>query len=124
MEEFIFENSSGICRTEIRDFVSACPQCQVSTPYTTLPQVRPIIENAKLDRFIADSIDMRKYADQNDGFKWILNIVDSYLKFAWSVALKEKSASAYLEAFKAIFLIEGTPKIYTVTTAQSLKMPL
>ncbi|KAI5151317.1 hypothetical protein ENBRE01_2052 [Enteropsectra breve] len=54
MEDFIFQNSVGIQRSEIRAYVSACSQCQIATPYTTLPPAKPIIENEKMNRLIVD----------------------------------------------------------------------
>ncbi|KAI5153275.1 hypothetical protein ENBRE01_3159 [Enteropsectra breve] len=77
MESLIFDNASGTSRKEIREYVSNCRVCQASTPYNTLPSIRPIVEVAKMEWLIADAVDMRAYSEHNDGVIWILNIVDA-----------------------------------------------
>ncbi|KAI5152176.1 hypothetical protein ENBRE01_2627 [Enteropsectra breve] len=111
MESFIFANACGISRKEIRNYVAGCRVCQASTPYTTLPPVNPIVETAKLERFIADAIDMQAYSEYNDGIKWIINVVDSYSKFAWSFRTADKRSDTLARLFKSLFYNEGAPKI-------------
>lgn len=41
-------------------------------------------------------------ADENDGYKWMLNIVDCLTRFAWSVPMKTKHAKVTLAAFKTV----------------------
>ena len=38
-----------------------------------------------------DLVDMTLWADYNDGYKYILNIVDIWTRYAWSVPLKTKT---------------------------------
>ncbi|KAI5152069.1 hypothetical protein ENBRE01_2546, partial [Enteropsectra breve] len=71
--------------------------------------------------FIADSIDMRKYEAQNDGYKWILNIIDSYSKFVWSFKMYTKSSEDYVEVFESLFLTEGCPKILHCDNGKEFK---
>jgi hypothetical protein len=46
-----------------------------------------------------DLASMESFADQNNGFKWILCIIDVFSKFAWCIPLKNKSADTVLHAF-------------------------
>ncbi|KAI5152326.1 hypothetical protein ENBRE01_2744 [Enteropsectra breve] len=124
VEHRIFGETAGISRKDIRDYISKCHVCQASTPITTLQPIQPIVEYNKLDRYIADSIDMRAYASLNDGFKWVLNVVDSFTKFAWSFRLKEKSAIVYATAFKGLFYTEGVPKILHTDNGKEFKNAL
>ncbi|KAF9761967.1 Gag-Pol polyprotein, partial [Nosema granulosis] len=61
-------------------------------------------------RWIADTVDMSHYAASNDGYCWMLNIVDSYSKFDWSFPLKDKSMKTYAKTFKKLFFCEGPSK--------------
>ncbi|KAI5151152.1 hypothetical protein ENBRE01_1935, partial [Enteropsectra breve] len=120
-EEYIFARACGISRAEIRAYVKNCRSCQlVTVPSIPMP-VCPIIENKAMDRMIADSIDMREYDADNDGFKWILNIVDSYTKFAWSFAMHTKSSEEYAAAFESLILNEGCPKILHCDNGKEFK---
>lgn len=56
-----------------------------------------------------DCIDMRNYADQNEGFGWILNILDSYSKYLYSFPMKNKSAISVNNCLKQVICNEGSP---------------
>ncbi|HRP37716.1 MAG TPA: transposase family protein, partial [Candidatus Dojkabacteria bacterium] len=45
---------------------------------------------------------MENLASDNDGYKWILCIIDVFSKYAWCVPLKNKTATTVLEAFKKV----------------------
>ena len=50
----------------------------------------------------ADLVDMREWIKQNKGFKYMLNVIDVFSKFAWSIPLKDKTGKTTLEAFRKI----------------------
>lgn len=52
--------------------------------------------------FSADLVDMQAWADENNGYKYILNVIDIYSRYVWSRALKNKTAKSVLDAFKDI----------------------
>ena len=45
---------------------------------------------------------MQEWADKNKGFRYMLNVIDCFTKFAWSIPLKDKKGLTVLEAFKKI----------------------
>jgi len=45
---------------------------------------------------------MDKYAAENDGFKYMLNVIDTFSKYAWSEPLTRKSGAHVAEAFRVI----------------------
>jgi Integrase core domain len=55
------------------------------------------------DLWQTDLICWESLADHNDGYKYILVVIDVFSKFAYSVALKSKTADSIIEAFKLIF---------------------
>ncbi|KAI5152856.1 hypothetical protein ENBRE01_3067 [Enteropsectra breve] len=121
-EEYIFACACRISRAEIRVYVKNCRSCQlVTVPSIPMP-ICSIIKNKAMDRMIADSIDIREYEAYIDGFKWILNTVDSYTKVAWSFAMHSKSGEEYAAAFESLFLNEAIRKFSIATMAKNLKI--
>jgi len=58
-----------------------------------------------------DAIDMRKFTAENDGYNWILNIVDVYSKFMFAFALKTKSAEEVRNCLRSLIMSEGAMAI-------------
>ena len=50
----------------------------------------------------ANLVHMTHLADYNDGYRYILTIIDVFSKFTWVVALKKKDARTVAEAFQSI----------------------
>jgi len=50
----------------------------------------------------ADLVDMQALAKYNDGVKYLLNVIDVFSKYAWSVPLKDKTGKSIVIAFEAI----------------------
>src|SRR5271156_742941 len=51
----------------------------------------------------ADLCDMHQYAQANDGYKWILTVIDIFSRFGWAQPVKSKIATHVQEGFKKIF---------------------
>ena len=54
------------------------------------------------DIWSCDLVEMQEWEDQNKGYRFILNIVDCFSKYAFSVPLKDKKAETVLNAFKVV----------------------
>ena len=65
------------------------------------------------EQFQADLVDMQEFARVNNGFRYILTVIDILSKFAWAIPLKNKSANTVLEAFKTIFSSRKPIKLQT-----------
>jgi hypothetical protein len=50
---------------------------------------------------------MQEWSEDNEGFRYMLNIVDVFSKFAWSIPLKDKKGLTVLNAFKQIVKKSG-----------------
>ena len=59
----------------------------------------------------ADLADMNKYSDENDGYKYILVIIDTFSRYVWTRPLKSKSTKDTAEAFEDVFKEGRTPDI-------------
>ena len=56
-------------------------------------------------------IDLRAHVEHNDGYAWILNIMDCYSKFILPVPLKHKTASNVLKLLNTDVQQRGYPMI-------------
>lgn len=59
----------------------------------------------------ADLVEMGKYSSSNNGYRYLLTVIDTFSKYAWGEALKTKSAKDVAEAMEKIFKSgRGVPK--------------
>ena len=65
-------------------------------------KTRKIIVKGIDDIWACDLLIMSAFSRQNDGYKYILNVIDCFSKYAWSVTLKQKNATDISEAFAKI----------------------
>jgi len=58
-----------------------------------------------------DLVDLRQLSRENNGYNYILNVIDSFSKYLFSVPLKTKTALEVINAFKKIFKVRKPYKI-------------
>jgi hypothetical protein len=61
----------------------------------------------------ADLVDMTHLADHNEGYRFLLTVIDVFSKYAWTVPLKRKDAKSVAEAFDEIFTERKPQKLQT-----------
>ena len=59
----------------------------------------------------ADLIDMREFSD-NKNYNYLLNVIDIFSKYAWSIPLKTKTASEVTKAFESILTKNHPRKLW------------
>lgn len=109
MISYINKKYYGIPSKAVELYVGSCEGC---IKYNNLSTVENIIINRitkKYDRYMMDCIDLRKYSDDNDGYCWILNVIDTFTKYLWSFKLKDKSAVTIKNCLQYIFDNFGDP---------------
>lgn len=62
------------------------------------------------DTFQADLVDMQKYSNENNSFKYLLTVIDVFSKYAWAVPVKSKSAEDITRAMKSVLSEGKIPK--------------
>jgi hypothetical protein len=70
-------------------------------------QRRRVISYGVDDVWSCDLVEMQEWKRQNKGYRYMLNVVDVYSKFAWSIKLLDKKGKTVLEAFKQIVKSSG-----------------
>ena len=58
----------------------------------------------------ADLADMQPYASQNNGYKYILTVIDVFSRRGWAVGVKSKTVKDIAPAFREIFAQGIVPK--------------
>lgn len=73
---------------------------------------KPVRRHFKRNAMYADNIDaswecdltdLTSLAEDNDGFTFVLCVIDVFSKYAWAIPLKNKSGKSIVDAFKTIF---------------------
>jgi hypothetical protein len=54
------------------------------------------------DTWGADLVEMQEWSKQNKGYRYMLNVIDIFSKYAWSIPLKDKTGLSILDGFKQI----------------------
>lgn len=62
-----------------------------------------------MDRLVIDLIDLRSYAAKNDGYAWILTMIDAWTNYTWAYPLKKKKASNVLPQLINVYREFGPP---------------
>ena len=63
---------------------------------------RRVIVGGVDDTWSADLVDMQSFSKHNDGVKYLLNVIDVFSKYAWSVPLIDKTGKSMTRAFDTI----------------------
>lgn len=64
---------------------------------------RKVIIRGIDETFQADLVDMLAYAKQNRGFKYLLTVIDTFSKYAWTIPIKDKNGKSVTKAMKNVF---------------------
>ena len=94
----------------MQELCKRCPVCQVNSPLTHRPPLKPVVENDFLSRVQLDLIDMRHCKDGE--YEYIGHFEDHFTKFTVLFPLKTKTAdevSTMLE--ERVVAYFGLPKI-------------
>ena len=62
------------------------------------------------DQFDADLASLSLYADDNDGFKYLLVVIDIFSHYAWVEPIKDKTSNQIVNAFNKILSEGHVPK--------------
>lgn len=85
---------------------------EVTRPARKRFPTRRVIVNGPNEIWASDLVQMTTFTPHNDGYSYMLNVIDIFTRYAWCVALKQKTATEVLEGFKLIAKNNGgkTPR--------------
>lgn len=71
---------------------------------------RKVITKHIDDLWQCDLVEMGAYASENNGYNFLLTIIDTFSKYAWAIPIKTKTGTDVTEAMKNVFLEGRHPK--------------
>jgi hypothetical protein len=80
---------------------------ELHAPVQRLYPRRKVFVDGIDDTWSADLVDMTEWRGSNNGYGWMLNIVDVFSRYGWSVAIQDKSAAVVLVAFASVIKDSG-----------------
>jgi hypothetical protein len=75
---------------------------ELHKPIRKVKQFRKVIVYRVNEIWACDIVQMDKFNNENNGYKYILTIIDIYSRYAWAIPLKTKSATEVSSAFQNI----------------------
>ena len=97
------EGKFKISRKKIRDWLSTQDTYTLHKPTRKNIQRNRVLVDGIDHEWQADLVDMSSLNKENDGVNYLLTCIDTFSKYAWVIPLRNKNASALVEAFKKIF---------------------
>ena len=128
LNDAYLDPSSPSCFTSVREIKRQVPQAKRKEIENYLKTVRTytlhrrIVNKFKRKKTIspgkffsiqADLVDYSKYAAKNDGFKWILTVLDIYTRYLYTFPLKNKGGEEVSKAFRKLFKEYVPLSVYT-----------
>ena len=98
--ELARENSLDLTTTEIAKWYREQPVNQIFKTEQTMSNI-PFFAK-KVGQIQADLIDIHLLARKNDGYKWILTVMDVKTRFGWAFPLKKKDPKEVLIYLKIV----------------------
>ena len=68
------------------------------------------------EQFVMDLVDLQKLAKYNNGYKYLLTVIDVFSKYAWVEPLKSKRATALFDALQRLWTRLGPRQPQKVQT--------
>lgn len=88
-------------------YSNSCQQCVANTPLPKKTRITPIQSNATMERLVIDLKEYEMYVDHNDGYKYLLCVVDHFSNYPWTFPLRTKETKNVVDALESIFFEFG-----------------
>jgi len=105
----LYKKHIGITQNEVKAFVRKCPTCIRNVTIKEKDDITPIISSAPLERLQMDLVDLLSFAEHNDGYSYILTMVDVFSRYVWVIPLKDKEGSTINKKLVRHFSMFGPP---------------
>ena len=90
-------------KKDVRDWLAGQDAYTLHKPVRRVFPRRKTIVGGIDHQWQADLIDTQRLKKDNDGYNYILTIIDVLSKFAWAVPLKNKTGPTLVSAFDSVF---------------------
>lgn len=87
------------------------PLLQKWAPVKHPAVVQPITSDRPMERLVIDLVDLRSYKRDNEGYQWVLTMIDAFTSYPWGIPLRSKHANEVLPQLLALYKEFGPPAI-------------
>ena len=86
----IYERHIGITQDEVKKYVRNCPTCIRNTSIKEKTDITPVVSDGPLQHIQIDLVDFLSYAEHNDGYSYVLTMIDIFSRYVWAIPLCDK----------------------------------
>ena len=98
-----------LSRSEVVEYLQSKEAYPRHKPVLRRFKRRKVISTDQLDLWQADLADMQKFSKYNDGYKYILTIVDTFTRYGMGILIKTKNPKEIVEGLCTAFKHYGIP---------------
>lgn len=102
-QKYLKQNKINIKKNDVLDWFQDQESYTLHKPVKKKFLRNQIIVYGIDDTWQADLIDLQSLSKENQGFKYLLTVIDVFSKFAWVRPLLNKNNAALISAFESIF---------------------
>lgn len=95
---------------QVRNFLRDQLTYQLHKPVRHHFKRNQTVAGRRDEQWQADLADMTKISKENDGYQYILTVVDVLSRYAWAIPVKSKSAQHVLQAMRKLFKVAAPRK--------------
>ncbi len=104
---------AGISRREVEEKVKSLVPNQLHKALPPKLVIKHVVANKYADRFQADIVDMSKYSWHNNGYNYMLTVIDIHSRRAWIFKLKTKGTVEVINNIKPLLISEKVKSLHT-----------
>lgn len=101
----------NIKTSEIEKKLKSIDSYTLHKPTRKPPLYRRIFTKGINYLYQIDLVDMSKFSEENDGYKFLITIIDTFTKKAWAFKLKNKTANSIMSVMKKFLLVNRPQKV-------------
>lgn len=102
----------NITEEDVQMYIRDCVVClRTGNARSNMRDITPVLAEHPHQHWQIDLIDMKRYDAFNDGFSWILCVIDVFSKFLWTIPLFGKDADEVEIALWHLFQYVGAPEV-------------
>lgn len=98
---------SGLKKNEVEDFLNQQETYTLHKPARKNFDTRRVFVHYIDQQWQADLVEMIPYEKDNNGFRYLLTVIDCFSKYAWSIPIHYKRGKDIVKAFNKIFKIRS-----------------
>ena len=104
---------SGLKQKKVKEFLDTVDTYTLHKPIRKKFQTRRVYVKGIDKQWQADLVEMREFSNENDGYNYLLTVIDCFSKYAWAIPIKNKTAEEIIKSFDNIFKERKPLKLQT-----------